>query len=177
MTLNVNVNAEKTVSKWCEYKDDKGNVLAEFKIRGVSYKPYRVAIERASNQVAAKGYDVSTATLLDKLYPELLLEAAACHLLEDWKGIVLCEKNADGEVIKTEPGYTPENATKLFNLGDIGPIIWSFVKSESERIQKEADDWKADVLGKSSSSTNGSSSAPKKKRTTTPRNKQQSQKL
>lgn len=157
MALNVNVNEEKTVSKWCKYKDDEGNVLAEFKIRGVKYKPYRVALERASNQIAAKGYDVSTATPLDKLYPELLLEAAACHLLEDWKGIVLNEKNADGEVIKTEPGYTPENATKLLNLGDVGLLIWAFVKSESERIQKEADDWRADVLGKSSSSIDGSS--------------------
>ncbi|ENX34900.1 hypothetical protein F889_01540 [Acinetobacter colistiniresistens] len=173
MTLIVNVQENKNVSEWCKFKDENGAVLAEFKIRGISYKPYRVAIERASNQVASKGYDVSAATILDKLYPELLLECAACHLLEDWKGVVLCEKNNNGELIKTTPGYTPENATKLFNLGDIGPIIWAFVKSESERIQSEADEYKDEVVGKLSTSTNGSSSAQKKKRTNTVKNNQQ----
>ncbi|WP_302758304.1 hypothetical protein, partial [Ligilactobacillus salivarius] len=83
------------------------------------------------------------------LYHELLLEAAACHLIADWKGVVFVE---DGKEI--EPSCTPENATKLFNMGDIGVAIWAFVKSHAEQIQAEADKVQAETLGKSLSSTN-----------------------
>lgn len=150
MTLVVGIEKSKNVSLWKEYKDADGNVLAEFKIRGESYKPYRVALERAQNQVASKGYVVSTASGEDKLYHELLLEAAACHLIEDWKGIAFLE---DGKEV--EQPYTPENATKLLSMGDIGVIIWTFVKSNAEQIQTEADQVKADTLGKSQNSTDG----------------------
>ena len=149
MALKVAIQKSKEVSLWKEYKDAEGNVLAEFKIRGEGYKPFRVALERANNQVTSKGYNVSTASNEDKLYHELLLEAAACHLIADWKGIVFVE---DGKEI--EPSCTPENATKLFNMGDIGVAIWAFVKSHAEQIQAEADKVQAETLGKSSNSTN-----------------------
>ena len=35
---------------------------------------------------------MATAGSDDKLYHELLLEAAACHLVADWKGVVYIEK-------------------------------------------------------------------------------------
>lgn len=149
MALKAAIQQSKEVALWKEYKDGEGNVLAEFKIRGESYKPFRVALERANNQVASKGYNVSTAGKEDKLYHELLLEAAACHLIADWKGVVFVE---DGKEI--EPSCTPENATKLFNMGDIGVAIWAFVKSHAEQIQAEADKVQAETLGKSLSSTN-----------------------
>lgn len=149
MALKVAIQKSKEVSLWKEYKDAEGNVLAEFKIRGEGYKPFRVALERANNQVTSKGYNVSTAGNEDKLYHELLLEAAACHLIADWKGIVFVE---DGKEI--EPPCTPENATKLFNMGDIGVGVWAFVKSHAEQIQAEADKVQAETLGKSSNSTN-----------------------
>ncbi|HCA5293727.1 hypothetical protein EA709_14950 [Acinetobacter baumannii] len=176
MALKVTIQTSKTVSKWREYTDTEGNVLAEFKIRGSGYKPYQVALERANNQITTKGYDVSKASKDDKLYHELLLEAAACHLIEDWKGVVFEEKIEGGEVIETEPEYSPENATKLLNMGDIGISIWLYVKQEAEDIQKEADAYKDDVVGKSSNSTTGASSTQKKKRATTTRSKQRSQK-
>ena len=141
------------MSLWKEYKDAEGNVLAEFKIRGEGYKPFRVALERANNQVASKGYNVSTAGKEDKLYHELLLEAAACHLIADWKGVVFVE---DGKEI--EPPCTPENATKLFNMGDIGVAIWAFVKSHAEQIQADADKVQVETLGKSSNSTDTAAS-------------------
>ncbi|MFW2055740.1 hypothetical protein [Acinetobacter haemolyticus] len=171
MSLKVSIQKNNVVSHWREYKDSEGNVLAEFKIRGEKYQPYQVALERANNQISSKGFDVSAASENDKLYHELLLEAAACHLIEDWKGIVFEELNEDDQVFSYEPNYTPENATKLLNMGDLGVAIWLFVKLEAEKMQKEVDDYKNGVLGKSSSSTNGASSAMKKKRTTTTRSK------
>ena len=55
MALKAEIQKSKNVSLWKEYKDAEGNVLAEFKIRGEAYKPYRVALERAQNQVYQKG--------------------------------------------------------------------------------------------------------------------------
>lgn len=152
MALKVAIQKSKDVSLWKEYKDTEGNVLAEFKIRGDAYKPYRVALERAQNQVSSKGYNVSTAGAEDKLYHELLLEAAACHLIAEWKGVFFAE---DGKEV--EMPYSPENATKLLNMGDIGVSVWAFVKTNAEKIQTEADQAKADALGKSPSSTDGTS--------------------
>ncbi|NAR50105.1 hypothetical protein GPS59_14245 [Acinetobacter haemolyticus] len=173
MSLKVSIQKNNVVSKWREYKDCEGNVLAEFKIRGEKYQPYQVALERANNQISSKGFDVSAASENDKLYHELLLEAAACHLIEDWKGIVFEELNEDDQIISYEPNYTPENATKILNMGDLGVAIWLFVKLEAEKMQKEVDDYKNGVLGKSSSSSSGASSATKKKRATTTRSKPQ----
>ena len=152
MTLVVEIEKSKETSIWKEYKDAEGNVLARFKIRGESYKPYRVALERAQNQVASKGYVVSTASGEDKLYHELLLEAAACHLIEDWDGVSFRENSK-----VTEQPCTPENATKLLNMGDIGVAIWAFVKHHAEQIQINANKTQAETLGKSSSSTNSQS--------------------
>lgn len=150
MALKVAIQKSREVALWKEYKDVDGNVLAEFKIRGDGYKPFRVANERAQNQVASKGYNVSTASAEDKLYHELLLEAAASHLIADWKGVVFVE---DGKEI--EPPCTPENATKLFNMGDIGLAIWVFVKANAEKIQIDADTAQAEIMGKSSGSISG----------------------
>lgn len=150
MALKVAIQKSKEVALWKEYKDADGNVLAEFKIRGDGYKPFRVANERAQNQVASKGYNVSTASAEDKLYHELLLEAAACHLIADWKGVVFVEDSKE-----IEPPCTPENATKLFNMGDIGLAIWVFVKANAEKIQIDADTAQAEIMGKSSGSISG----------------------
>ena len=150
MTLVVEIEKSKNVSLWKDYKDGEGNVLAEFKIRGDAYKPYKVALERAQNQVTSKGYVVSTASAEDNLYHELLLEAAACHLIEDWKGVAFLENGKE-----TEQPYSPENATKLFRMGKTGVAVWAFVKSNAEKIQLEADQVKVDTLGKSQTSTDG----------------------
>lgn len=158
MSLVVGLNKSKQISKWCEYKDADGNVLAEIKVRGISYKPYQVAVERAQNQISSKGFDVDTATTNDKLFHELLLDAAACHLIEDWKGIAVPDENGEPKDFI----YTTENAKKLLNEGDIGPVIWLFVKSNAEEIQREADGIKADVLGKSENSTSGQKSVAKR---------------
>lgn len=149
MTLVVNIVKNKEVSQWCEYKDAEGKILAEFKIRGIAHKAYQVALERANNQVSSKGFDVSQASSQDKTFHELLFQAAACHLIEDWKGISF---RVDGEEV--EQPYTPENACKLLEVGDIGPVIFAFVRVKAEQIQIEADKYRDEVLGKFESSTN-----------------------
>lgn len=168
MALKVAIQQSKEVALWKEYKDSEGNVLAEFKIRGSDYKAYRVAVERAQNQLSSKGFDVATASNEDKLYHELLLEAAACHLVADWKGVVFVENDKE-----FEPTYSPENATKLFNMGDIGVAIWAFVKAQAGQIQTEANSYRDEVLGKSEDSTDTSNSPVKKKRATTTKNNEQ----
>ncbi|MEG9592763.1 hypothetical protein V6W83_18785, partial [Acinetobacter baumannii] len=115
-------------------------------------------------QISSKGFDVAKATAEDKLFHELLLEAVACHLIEDWKGVVFVEEGPNGEQLKSEPAYNAENATKLLNMGDLGVSLWSFIRTESEKIQAEANQYRDDVVGKSSASTSGQSSAQKKKR-------------
>lgn len=41
MALKVGIIKSSDVSKWCEYKDSDGQVQAEFKVRGIAYKPFR----------------------------------------------------------------------------------------------------------------------------------------
>ncbi len=149
MALKVAITQNKEVSAWREFQG------AEFKIRGIAYKAFQVAEERARNQVVSKGYDVSLAGNDDKLFHELLLEAVASHLIEDWKGVEFIE---NGEVI--EPPYTPENAYKLLKNTDIGLNLWLFIKTESEKLQKEADGFRDEVVGKSPSSTSISTDTP-----------------
>lgn len=84
---------------------------------------------------------------------ELLLEAVACHLIEDWKGVVFVEEDPEGELVKTEPTFNGENAFKLLNMGDLGVSIWSFIRTESEKIQSEANKYRDDIVGKSQTST------------------------
>ena len=165
MTLKVVIKESKEVALWCEYKDEDGKVLAEFKVRGDDYQAYKVAVERANNQVASNGYNVAEASSDNKLYHELLLQAAACHLIEDWKGV---EFDIDGEI--TSVPFTPENATKLFNMGDIGPAIWWFVKSQASEIQANANKVESDILGKSENSIGGSDLVVKKKQASTTKN-------
>ncbi|MEV8215862.1 hypothetical protein, partial [Leifsonia sp. NPDC077715] len=83
---------------------------------------------------------------------------------EDWKGIVFAEI-VEGKSVETEKPYTPENASKLLNLGDIGIVIWSFIKEQAQKIQEEADKDKALILGKSPSSTNIKKRMRRKRRT------------
>lgn len=151
MSLNVLISKPKNISKWVQYKNDD-DVLAEFKVRGIGYKSYQVAVERAQNQIATNGFNVDDASPENKLFHELLLDAAACHLIEDWKGVVFLEDGKEKEV-----PYTTENAKKLLTMGDIGSVIWAFVKNEADKMQREADEYKNDILGKLSNSTSGQS--------------------
>ncbi|ENW81299.1 hypothetical protein F909_02590 [Acinetobacter sp. ANC 3929] len=164
MALKVGIVKSSEVSKWCQFKNTAGEVQAEFKIRGIAYKPFQVAMERAGNQITSKGYDVMSIDSADKLYHELLMDACAAHLIEDWKGVVFAEVVND-KTVETDMPYTAENASKLFNLGDIGISLWLFIKTEAQKIQEDADKDKAVILGKSLCSTNTKKPTRQKRRT------------
>lgn len=144
MSLKIAIRESKQVSKWIEYKDGEGNVLAEFKIRGDAYQGYVAAKERAANQVSSKGYNVETASKDDKTYVELLRDCVACHLIEDWKGIEFQDENGNS----TKPEFSPENAMKLLRMGDLGNVIWLFITHHAAEIQSEANAEHKEVLGK-----------------------------
>lgn len=173
MSLVVGINKPKQVSKWCDYKDEDGKVLASFKIRGIGYKPYQISIERAQNQISSKGFSVDTAGKDDSLFHELLFDAVAVHLIEDWKGIDF-EEVINGEIVKREVPFTTENAKNALRNGDNGAIIWMFVKQESEKMQAEADREKLDILGKSEAYMSGQNTEVTKKPATPRRKKTQS---
>ena len=175
MSLVIGINKSKQVSGWREYKDGEGNVLAEFKIRGSGYKPYQIAIERAQNQISSKGYNVDTASKEDNLFHELLFDAVAVHLIEDWKGIDF-EEVVNGEIVKKEIPFTTEKAKEALRYGDNGPVIWLFIKSESEKMQADADKERLEILGKLSSSTTGVNTQAKEKPAKQSRRKMQSTK-
>ena len=162
MSLVIGINKSKQVSAWREYKDGEGNVLAKFKIRGSGYKPYQIAIERAQNQISSKGYNVDTASKEDNLFHELLFDAVAGHLIEDWDGIDF-EEVVNGEIVKKEIPFTTEKAKEALRYGDNGPVIWLFIKSEADKMQADADKERLEILGKLSNSTIGASTEAKEK--------------
>lgn len=173
MSLVVGINKPKQVSKWCHYKDENDQVLASFKIRGIGYKPYQIALERVNNQISSKGFNVETASKEDSLFHELLFDALSVHLIEDWDGIDF-EEVINGEIVKREVPFTTENAKNALRNGDNGTIIWMFVKQESEKMQAEADREKLDILGKSEAFTIGQSTEAIKKPVTPRKKKTQS---
>ena len=63
------------------------------------------------------------------------------------EGVVFAEI-VDGKTVESEKPYTPENASKLLNLGDIGISIWLFIKEQAQKIQEDADKDKALILEK-----------------------------
>lgn len=144
MSLKVKIKESKQVSKWVEYKDAEGEVLARFKIRGENYQAYVAAKERANNQIASKGFDVATASKDDKTYIELLRDCVACHLIEDWDGIEV--EDSKGEV--TNPPYSQDEAVKLIRFGEIGNILYWFIIDNASKIQAEADKEHKETLGK-----------------------------
>lgn len=173
MSLVVGINKPKQISKWCDYKDENDQVLASFKIRGIGYKPYQIALERVNNQISSKGFNVETASKEDSLFHELLFDALSVHLIEDWKGIDF-EEVINGEIVKREVPFTTENAKNALRNGDNGTIIWMFVKQEAEKMQAEADREKLDILGKSEAFTIGQSTEAIKKPVTPRKKKTQS---
>lgn len=154
MSLTASIRESKTISKWFEYTDSEEKKLASFKIRNADYRPYQSALERARNHQATRGFNVKDASETDKLYDELLLEAAAYYLIEDWDGITFREI-INGKVVETEQGYSQENAAKLLNMGDLGTVVWMFVLDKATKMQDEINARQAEILGKSKSSTIG----------------------
>ena len=155
MSLTVGINKSKHVSKWFDYVDENGDVLAKFKIRGISYKPYQVAIER-SRKILSISNEIKSIDNLAKTSQEMLLTCTAYHLIEDWSGVYIQSINDDGELEKKEIQFSQDNANDIIVYGgDDGLLIWDFINTNAKRLQAEYDKEKDEILGKSKRSTGG----------------------
>lgn len=154
MALKVNIiKSAPELSEWKEYKDDEtGEVLAEFKVRGIAYKPYNIAVDLARNEMSKSADDISKVEKNSRYRHEYMYSAMAHHLIEDWKGIELSFD--DGQTYQLVP-YTGENAEKLLTEGDLGLLVWGFVHQAALDIQKAANEAMDKTLGKSLNSTTG----------------------
>ena len=155
MSLTVGINKSKHVSKWFDYVDENGFVLAKFKIRGISYKPYQVAIER-SRQILGISNEIKSIDNLAKTSQEMLLTCTAYHLIEDWSGVNARSINDDGETETKEIQFSQDNANDIIVYGgDDGLLIWDFINTNAKRLQAEHDKEKDEILGKSKRSIGG----------------------
>lgn len=143
MALVVEIEEGKTASDWKEYKDDQGNVVARFKIRGIEHDAYQIAQQRISHQLSLNCLNIHNINESEKTLQVLNMEACACHLIEDWEGISF---KIDGELI--EVGYSSVNAIKLLKLGKIGAEIYLFILNEAQKIEQDAKLFRQQVLGK-----------------------------
>ena len=150
MALKVSiVEKQPHVSEWKEYKHaGSDEVLARFKIRGIAYKPYQLALDVAREQLGRNDVTVATVSNEDRFKHEYMFEAAAYHLIEDWEGVFFSQNGKE-----VEQKYSGEAAYKLFNEGDIGALIWLFVHNAAQEIQKEANEKKDKLVGKSLNTT------------------------
>lgn len=154
------INQPKSVCKWVDFLNEKNEKEGELKIKGIRNEQYQVELDR-TNRIYANGdhikYEGSPLTQNQAIF--LLV---ATHLLVDWKNVFF---EQDGEVV--EVPFSIENAFNLmrWGVGFSGAGFAGFVIGKSTAIQEEADNYKAEVMGKSLNSTDGQKSEAAKKRT------------
>lgn len=171
MSLAIGISSDKHVSKWVEYKNDDGVTLAKFKIRGVNYKPYKVALDRSRTNFN-QNLEIKQIEQDAKTSTEMLITCCAYHLIEDWSGLKSTVLDENGEIVldeKDEPilvdlPFSQENALNVLLNGDIGVIIWDFIDTNAKKIQYEHDIEKAQILGKLRKPTTGSKTENMQKR-------------
>lgn len=146
------IGKSSTISKWFEYAkvDDKA---VSFKIRSAEYEPFQALHNQAGVEFNAQDKeDLSTL----KPYDYFLMKAFSL-LIEDWQNIDLDRYDDQGELIGTEFNVpcTDKNKLDVLYAGDLGFVVWNFVKTNAEAIAKEVRTKRNDALGKSLNSTDG----------------------
>ena len=139
MALKVTKQEQVSVSKWCEFKG------AKFHVRGSSYKPFLVATERVIAIQEKNGLSLSNISEDSKQWYDLRGESTARYLIADWADV----EDEHGNVIE----YSPDAAVDMVLNSDIGIELFLWLGETSKQIQIEAEQQKAELLGKSSSST------------------------
>ena len=163
------INESKQVSKWVKYEFGEEKHVSEFKIRGIKYKPYLIAHERIQNNVNVHGLNLEVSENEEYTQQEMIFKIVADHLIEDWKDVDI---EIDGEVKGI--GFDKQIAFDMMRFGGVeGMMLWDFIITNARKIQDDADNYKAEILGKSENSTNTSSSPAKKKRASTTKNNAQ----
>lgn len=146
------IGKSSTISKWFEYAkvDDKA---VSFKIRSAEYEPFLALHNQAG--VEFNNQDKSDLATL-KPYDYFVMKAFSL-LIEDWLNIDLDRYDDQGVLLETELNVpcTEKNKLDVLYAGDLGHVVWSFVKTKAEFIAKEVRLKRNDALGKSLSSTDG----------------------
>lgn len=140
------IQKDKQVSAWVKHESG-----AEFLINGIKNREYLIAEERAQHAFRQQGVDLSDVSTTDRPFHEYLLEATAKYLIADWSGVQI--KNEDGEIIDVP--FSKDTAFQILRDGDIGIVLWAFVKKHAEKIQSDAEKVKTAIVGKSENSTSG----------------------
>lgn len=140
------IQKDKQVSAWVQHESG-----AEFLINGIKNREYVIAAERAQHAFQKQGTDLSDVSATDRPFHEYLFEATAKYLIADWSGVQI--KDEKGEII--DAPYSKEIAFQILRDGDIGVVLWAFVREQAEKIQEDAEKVKEVILGKSENSTNG----------------------
>ena len=136
-------NQEDFPKQWVDFKD------AKFQVAGVSRPAYQRARELFLEQRNLERQGWVAITDQTALKAELQQnEIVGRHLILNWAGV----KDADGKDIP----YAEETASQFTTASDIALELASFIYDEAVRIQDEADEKKADALGKSENSTSSS---------------------
>lgn len=167
------INESKQVSKWVKYEFGEEKHVSEFKIRGIKYKPYLIAHERIQNNVNVHGLNLEVSENEEYTQQEMIFKIVADHLIEDWKDVDI---EVDGEIKSI--GFDKQIAFDMMRFGgDDGIKLWDFIITNARKIQDDADNYKAEILGKSENSTSGQNTEASEKPKTQRQSKTQSTKL
>lgn len=166
------ISESKQVSKWVKYEFGEDKHVSEFKIRGIKHKPYLIAHERIQNTVNVKGLNLEVSEDEEYTQQEMIFKIVADNLIEDWKDVDI---EVDGKIKSV--AFDKQIAFDMMRFGGYdGMMLWDFIVQNACKIQDDADNYKADVLGKSESSTTTQNTEVIKKPKTQTRSKTQSEK-
>lgn len=110
-------------SKWLVFEAPNSQPNARFKIKSLNNPEYSLAMVN----LTLLSRDLSTADFFNQF-----AEIVSHHLVTDWENISFKE---NGEVV--EVNYSPENALKLFLMGNLGLEILSWVVTSAFSLNSE----------------------------------------
>lgn len=146
------IGKSSTISKWFEYAK-VGDKAVSFKIRSAEYEPFLALHNQAGVEFNAQNKD----DLVNLKPYDFYLMKAFSLLIEDWQNIDLDRYDDQGMLLDTELNVpcTDKNKLDVLYAGDLGYVVWNFVKTNAEAIAKEVRLKRNEILGKSLNSTDG----------------------
>lgn len=144
------IQEPKTITKWVDFIGEKNEKQGSFKIRGIKYPKYQVELDRINN-IYANGKYVDYKGV-ELTHNQAIFQLVAEYLIVDWQNVAV-EQNDE---ITTVP-YTAETAFNIMRWGKdlTGASLAGWVIGQASNIQHEADNYTAEVVGKSENFTDG----------------------
>lgn len=143
LSIEIKKPNDTVASEWCEYKGDKGEVLASFLIAGNERPAFKMAQEVMQAKFERAVHGTIPITDDSVLYTDEMISNAR-YLILDWKGIFVGDQPFE---------YSPENALKLVSQTKEGVVLWNWINEQSKAIQARANEAINDLVGKSKPST------------------------